>query len=93
MGSPVAAARAEQVEGLARGAADWLVEHADAEGDPSLCNGQAGVVLALAEAAHVLVDARYGRAVADGVERLVAVIGDVQDSSLYFGLAGVAFGC
>jgi hypothetical protein len=84
-------ARAEQVKGLAQGSADWLVEHADAEGDSSLYNGQAGVVLALQEAAHVLVEPRYGRAVAAGLERLVAAIGDVQDSSLYFGLAGVAF--
>lgn len=45
----------------------------------------------LEEAARVLGDDRYGRAVADGLERLLATVNDVQDSSLYFGSAGVAF--
>ena len=73
------------------GAADWLVEHADTAGDPSLYNGSAGVVLALQEAAQALVEPRYGRAAAKGLDKLVAAINDVEDSSLYFGLAGVAF--
>jgi hypothetical protein len=84
-------ARAEQVKGLAGGAADWLVEHPDTAGDPSLYNGSAGVVLALQEAAKALVEPRYGRAAAKGLDKLVAAINDVQDSSLYFGSAGVAF--
>lgn len=86
-------ARAEQVTGLARGAAEWLVEHAGGaeDGDPSLYHGQAGILLALEEAACALGDDRYGRAVNDGLEALLAAVNDVKDSSLYFGLAGIAF--
>lgn len=85
-------ARATQARSIARGAADWLVEHADLEGeDASLYHGQAGVLLALEEAAHVLGDERYDRAVADGLRKLSAAVEDLQDSSLYFGLAGLAF--
>jgi len=85
-------ARATQTRSIARGAADWLVEHADLGGeDPSLYHRQAGVLLALAEAAHVLGDDRYARAVDDGLAKLSAAVEDLQDSSLYFGLAGLAF--
>ena len=85
-------ARATQAGSIARGAADWLVEQADVEGEgPSLYHGQAGVLVALAEAAHVLGDDRYARAVDDGPAKLSAAVEDLQDSSLYFGLAGLAF--
>jgi hypothetical protein len=85
-------ARATQARSIARGAADWLVEHADLEGeDPSLYHGQAGVLVALEEAAHVLGGNRYARAVTDGLRKLSAAVEDLQDSSLYFGLAGLAF--
>ena len=85
-------ARATQARSIARGAADWLVEHAGLEGeDPSLYHGQAGVLVALEEAAHVLGDDRYARAVTDGLRMLSAAVEDLQDSSLYFGLVGLAF--
>ena len=85
-------ARATQARSIARGATDWLVEHAALEGEgPYLYRGQAGVLLALAEAAHVLGDDSYARAVDDGLVKLSATAEDLQDSSLYFGLAGLAF--
>jgi len=69
---------------MARGAADWLVEDAGLEGeDPSVCQCRAGVLLALEEAAHVLGDDRYARAVADGLCKLIAAVENLQDSSLY----------
>lgn len=85
-----------QAKSIARGAADWLVDHVGLEGeDPSLYHGRAGVLLALEEAAHVLGDDRYARAVADGLRKLScalsAAVEDLQDSSLYFELAGLAF--
>ena len=49
------------------------------------------MLVALEEAAHVLGDDRYARAVADGLRKLSAAVEDLQDSSLYFGLAGLAF--
>jgi hypothetical protein len=86
------AARADEVRGLARGAADWLVEQTSVEhGDPSLYHGLAGILLALVEAGQALEDESFGRSVADGQERLVATIDKAQDNSLYFGLAGAAF--
>lgn len=92
MSSSAADARAEEVRGFARGAASWLVEQVGAEGgDLSLYHGQAGILVALEEAAVALADGRYRRPVADGLERLAAAVNEVQDTSLYFGLAGIAF--
>ncbi len=78
-------------EDLARGAADWLVDHAgpDLE-DPSLYHGRAGVVLALHEAHAHFGDDRYGDAVARGVEVQGTQVDGLENCSLYFGLAGVA---
>jgi len=91
VGSSERVSRTGQVTRLARGAADWLLDssHADRE-DLSLYHGQAGVVLALAEAYQHFGDERYGRAVSDGLDALSAEIDNVEDCSLYFGLAGVA---
>ena len=81
-------ARAAQ---LARGAADWLVDGDLLDVyDPSLYHVLAGVVLALHEADRHFGDDRYAQAVADGGYALVAHVDQLDNSSLYFGLTGVA---
>jgi hypothetical protein len=87
-------ARAERAERVARAAADWLVDHVDPE-DPSLYHGLAGVVLALHEAERHFGDDRYRQAVSRGADALGsyaldAQVGELENCSLYFGLAGVA---
>jgi hypothetical protein len=85
------AARAEAAARLARRAVDWLINvHAVDSADPSLYHGQAGVVLALKEAAEHFGDERCGRAAAAGGDGLAARVESLEDCSLYFGLAGVA---
>ena len=84
--------RAERATGLARGAADWLLNSATHGTDVSLYHGLTGILLALHEAAEHFGDERYGNAVAEGVDVLATSIESVEDSSLYFGLAGVATG-
>ncbi|MCM0619040.1 lanthionine synthetase LanC family protein [Nocardioides bruguierae] len=85
------AGRTEDPVSLARGAADWLVVSRRAgAGDVSLYHGQAGIGLALLEAFEYFGDERHARAAAETAEELAASIEDLQDCSLYFGLAGVA---
>jgi len=81
-----------EVEELARSAADWLLA-ADALGtaDPSLYHGLSGIVLALHEARVHFDDGRYDAAVERGLDILSAHIETVDNASLYFGLAGMAF--
>lgn len=82
MGTSDRPARIQQATRLARGAADWMVDGvADCE-DPSLYHGLAGIVLALQEAAQHFGDDRYQRAIADGVDVLIASVDTVEDSSL-----------
>lgn len=85
------ASRAEAATSLARRAVDWLLNGhtADSE-DPSLYHGQAGVVLAVQEAAEHFDDGRCARAAAAGGDALAARVERLEDCSLYFGLAGVA---
>ncbi|MET9023705.1 lanthionine synthetase LanC family protein [Actinopolymorpha sp. NPDC004070] len=83
--------RGAQAERLARGAAGWLSNHAQTEvHDPSLYHGLAGVVLALHEAHEHFGDSLYGDAVAQGADTLSAHVERLDESSLYFGLTGVA---
>ncbi|MDX2968580.1 lanthionine synthetase LanC family protein [Kribbella solani] len=84
------AARTETATRLARGAADWLLGNLGDREDPSLYHGQAGILLALHEAARHFDDDRYDQAVAAGVAALATSVDSLDDSSLYFGLAGVA---
>lgn len=85
------ASRADEVSHHARRAVDWLlnVEAADSK-DPSLYFGQAGVVLALHEAAEHFDDDDLRRAASAGADALVEEVERLEDCSLYFGLAGVA---
>jgi Lanthionine synthetase C-like protein len=76
---------------LARGAADWLAEGVVSDpADLSLYHGLAGVILALHEAHQHFGDEHYGDAVARGADALSARVDGLEDSSLYFGLTGVA---
>lgn len=85
------AARAEGANRLARSAVDWLLNgHAADSEDPSLYHGQAGVALALQEAAEHFGDGRCGSAAAAVGDALAARVESLEDCSLYFGLAGVA---
>lgn len=59
--------------------------------DPSLYHGQAGVLLAVQEAQTHFNEPDYAAAVDRGADALTASLDSVLDSSLYFGLSGVAF--
>ena len=90
MDAPGQVSRGRRAADLARGAADWLVDHAEPDReDPSLYHGLAGVVLALHEAHVHFGDDRYGEAVARGAEKQTAQVEVLENCSLYFGLAGV----
>jgi len=90
---PERAARAKQATRLARGAVGWLLDSGGADcKEPSLYHGQAGVVLALQEAFQHFGDERFGHAIAASADALTASIDNLEDCSLYFGLAGVAVG-
>ena len=92
MGRPDQRSRGARAARLARAAADWLIDGAGANpADPSLHHGLAGVVLALNEAHQHLGDDRYHQAVARGADALSAQVDSIEDCSLYFGLAGIAF--
>lgn len=81
-----------EVEQLSRSAADWLLT-TDALGspDPSLYHGLCGIVLALHEARVYFDDDRYDTGVERGLDELSARIDTTDNTSLYFGLAGMAF--
>ena len=100
------AAAAADPEVLAREALDWLLGLAvpdglglawpgtreDAEPNPTLYSGTAGIVLALVEAYRYFEDERYALAAARGLRSLAAAAGEGWElSSLYFGLAGMAY--
>lgn len=84
--------RAERAASLGRAAVDWLLNSTDVDcADPSLYHGRAGILLAVDEARAHFDDARYASAVDRGAAALSADVGGIVDSSLYFGLSGVAF--
>jgi Lanthionine synthetase C-like protein len=100
----VAGADVNDAEALAAGALDWLVRSARrsstglewaavpdaAEADPTLYSGAGGIVLALLEGHRHFGDDRYGDAALLGARALAAAVDNIEDSSLYFGLTGVA---
>lgn len=84
--------RADGAELLAREAVEWILGGAGADwSEPSLYHGRAGMLLALHEAAVHFDGQDYDEVVDRGAELLSARLDDVADSSLYFGLTGVAF--
>jgi Lanthionine synthetase C-like protein len=91
MGRPDQLSRGARAARLARGAADWLIDGTEADaGDPSLYHGLAGVVLARHEAYQHFGDDRYRETAGRGADALSAQVDGLEDSSLYFGLTGVA---
>ncbi len=76
---------------FARAATEWLMRAMTAPPtDVSLYRGLAGSVLALREAAEHFDDSRYGRAADRAADVLTEAVDQLTDSSLYFGLTGIA---
>ena len=70
----------------------WTGRPDDDELDPTLYSGTAGIVLALLEGYRHFGDDKYARAAARGAQTIAEAAGrDWELSSLYFGLAGMAF--
>ncbi|WP_218023259.1 lanthionine synthetase LanC family protein [Nocardia altamirensis] len=94
----------EAVEPLARGAVEWMLAQAEvgehglawrpvvgeAEVDPTLYHGGAGIVLALLEAHEYFGDDRYGEAALRGARQIAAQVETERYWSLYSGLTGMA---
>ena len=88
----MAATRIEEVEALAGRALDWLLGSVrEAEPNPTLYSGAAGIVLALLEGQRHFADDRYGDAAVRAAGSIAAAVEDRSDSSLYSGLTGMAF--
>lgn len=84
--------RADAAEDLAHSAVEWmLVTRGKDWEEPSLYHGRAGILLALQEARSHFGDLGYDDALELGAESLAANVDQVEDSSLYFGLTGMAF--
>jgi Lanthionine synthetase C-like protein len=93
--SPLARQALDWLLGMAqeRGAAlAWTGRPDDDELDPTLYSGTAGIVLALLEGYRHFGDDQYARAAVRGARTIAdAVAQEWPLSSLYFGLAGMAF--
>jgi hypothetical protein len=103
-GGGLSVPRGEAVEVLAAGAVDWLLGVArdtemglawpafpsDADVDPTLYSGAAGIVLALLEAHRHFRDDRYGDAALRGARAIAAAVDQEKCWSLYFGVTGMA---
>ena len=95
MASDLGDERATAAEQLAAWATCWMLQAPDRgavdKGDGSLYGGRAGILLAVHSArAHVEMseaDVFLER----GIEWMVEDIGELDDSSLYFGLTGTAY--
>jgi hypothetical protein len=100
------AAVGPDVSRLAREALDWLLAMArgcgesvtwsgrpdDGELDPTLYSGASGIVVALLEGYRHFGDDRYGEAAERGARSVAAAVREGWElSSLYLGLAGMAF--
>jgi hypothetical protein len=68
----------------------WPGTASDDELDPTLYSGGAGIVITLLEAHRHFRDDRYADAAVRGGRAIAAGVGDVDHSSLYFGLSGMA---
>jgi Lanthionine synthetase C-like protein len=70
----------------------WTGRPDDDELDPTLYSGAAGIVLAFLEAYQHFGDDRYAQAAARGARTVAEAVGQEWElSSLYLGLAGMAF--
>lgn len=77
------------VEDLSLAAVHWMIEAEDE--DSSLYHGRAGTLLAVEEARAHFGSPQWDGARERGLDRLADDVATVEGSSLYFGLAGVAF--
>lgn len=68
----------------------WRTTPSDADIDPTLYNGGAGIVLALLEASEHFGDERYAEAAIRGARELAAQVETEPHWSLYAGLTGMA---
>ena len=99
------ATQRDDVETLATGALDWLLESSrstaggglawttrpsDDELNPTLYSGTAGIVLALLEGRGHFLNDRYGDAALRGARSMADAVEGWELSSLYFGLTGMA---
>ena len=77
---------------LARGALDWLLtETRPAGSGPDLYSGASGTALTLLEGHHAFGDDAYAAAAERTARTIAAAVDETGDSSLYFGLSGMAF--
>ena len=76
---------------LAHEAVRWMLGASRDEDDYSLYHGSSGILLALQDAYEQLREPELGVAVERGLENLAEGVARVEDSSLYFGLTGIAF--
>lgn len=81
----------DDVEAVALSAAQWLADAANWEtSDPTLYHGVSGVVLGLHEARVHFRDDRFGDVLEHGLDLVEQQVEQVDNASLYFGLAGMA---
>lgn len=82
----------DELETLSAKALDWMLACApEAEPNPTLYSGAAGIVPALLEGQRHFGDDRYGDAAVREARSIAAAVEDWSDSSLYSGLIGMAF--
>jgi len=68
----------------------WTGTASDDEVDPTLYSGTAGIVLTLLEAHEYFADDSYADAAVRGARALASLVDEIENSSLYFGLTGMA---
>ncbi len=78
------------VAGQMQGGLVWTGHTDDAEVDPTLYSGAAGIVITLLEAYRHFGDVRYADAAIRGSRAIASAVAGWELSSLYFGLTGMA---
>ncbi|MEU9734440.1 lanthionine synthetase LanC family protein [Streptomyces sp. NPDC048002] len=79
-----------QAREVGEGGLGWPVRPSDPECDPMFYNGTAGIVPALLEAWRTGGDDTYADAAVRAARGLAVMAEETEDSSLYFGLTGMA---
>ncbi|MFD3613690.1 lanthionine synthetase LanC family protein [Streptomyces sp. NPDC058676] len=80
----------DQARESGNGGLAWAERPSDAELEPMLYSGTAGIVPVLLEAWRHFGDDAYADTALRAARSLVAAVEDCEDSSLYFGLTGMA---
>ncbi len=81
--------RGRRAVAVVAAALDWVI-NTEWPDDPSLYHGTAGIAMTLVEVTHCLDKGFYPPLLVRCEEALVAAVDRLDDSSLYFGLTGVA---